>query len=290
MSDFNNGLTVTGTLSSSNYAAVNTAGNGYAFWSSTPINYGILMSPATDTTYGGRISSEGTSDYNMYFTMGGATNRGFVFRTSYASVIFSINPDMVRSAVGMTLPTTENLAYGFWTTTTTYSIAMGVSAANYQYGPVTDYSIKMNMGGGAGRGFVWGQYGVKPIAALNSTTGDMTIAGVFSAAAKNFLIDHPTKDGMKLRHGSLEGPENGVYVRGRLKGNTITLPDYWSTLIDPNSITVQLTPVGSHQKLYVKEVDGTKIIVASENLFGSIDCFYTVNATRADIAKLVVEE
>ena len=50
---------------------------------------------------------------------------------------------------------------------------------------------------------------------------------------------------MKLRHGSLEGPENGVYIRGRLKdNNTIELPDYWTGLVDEKTITVNLTPIG----------------------------------------------
>jgi hypothetical protein len=43
------------------------------------------MSTATDATNGGRAPGETTSDYNMYFTMAGGTNRGFVFRNNNAA-------------------------------------------------------------------------------------------------------------------------------------------------------------------------------------------------------------
>jgi hypothetical protein len=70
-------------------------------------------------------------------------------------------------------------------------------------------------------------------------TFKLQVNGAFAANTKSFYIDHPTKPGMKLRYGSLEGPENGVYVRGRLSSSdTIALPEYWTGLVDANSITV----------------------------------------------------
>ena len=184
----------------------------------------------------------------------------------------------------MIIPAGEGNALGFWNGSTTYSLAMGSSSA-YQYGTVTDYSLKMSMGGGAGRGFTWGQNGVTPIASLNSTSGNMQIAGTFSALSKSFLIDHPTKPGMQLRYGSLEGPENGVYIRGRLKGNKIELPEYWTKLVDPDSITVNLTAIGKSQGIYVEDIIDNVVYVGGEN----VNCFYTVFAERVDIAKLEVE-
>jgi hypothetical protein len=119
----------------------------------------------------------------------------------------------------------------------------------------------------------------------------LEVNGSFAATTKSFVIKHPTKEGKKLRYGSLEGPENGVYVRGRLKGsNTIDLPDYWEKLVDPDSITVNLTPVGKHQKLYVESVSYKHVVVEKDGLFsGEIDCFYTVFAERIDVEKLQVE-
>lgn len=118
----------------------------------------------------------------------------------------------------------------------------------------------------------------------------LEVNGSFAATTKSFVIDHPTKPDMKLRYGSLEGPENGVYVRGRLKGNKIELPDYWTKLVDPESITVSLTSVGKHQDLYVKSIENNTITVANSNLVAKgIDCFYTVYAERCDVDKLQVE-
>ena len=74
------------------------------------------------------------------------------------------------------------------------------------------------------------------------------LASRFSAAdgkPKPFDIQHPTKgEGHRLRYACIEGPEVGVYYRGRLKeSNVINLPDYWKDLVDENSITVQLQPI-----------------------------------------------
>ena len=81
----------------------------------------------------------------------------------------------------------------------------------------------------------------------------------------------------------IEGPETAVYVRGRLTDNSvIELPDYWKGLVDPDSITVSLTQIGSSQDLIVEGVDwGNKVRVRSGN-FSRIDCYYNVTATRID--------
>lgn len=50
-------------------------GRGLRFWDADA--YKIHMSTSTNATWGGRLDS--TSDYNMYFRMGGGTNRGWVF-------------------------------------------------------------------------------------------------------------------------------------------------------------------------------------------------------------------
>jgi len=62
-----------------------------------------------------------------------------------------------------------------------YKIHMG-NTAEYQYGPVTDYSIKMNMSSNPGRGWTWGPVSATPIAAL-SNVGHMQIAGNFTSMA-----------------------------------------------------------------------------------------------------------
>ena len=52
---------------------------GCGFWNND--SYKIYMSAASNSTWGGRVTGETTSDYNMYFRMNGGTNRGFVFRS-----------------------------------------------------------------------------------------------------------------------------------------------------------------------------------------------------------------
>lgn len=114
----------------------------------------------------------------------------------------------------------------------------------------------------------------------------LQVNGSFAATTKSFVIDHPTKPDMKLRYGSLEGPENGVYVRGRLKdSNVIELPDYWTGLVDESTITVNLTAIGKLQDLWVDDIIDNTVIVCGSN----VNCFYTIFAERKDVEKLVVE-
>ena len=127
-------------------------------------------------------------------------------------------------------------------------------------------------------------------------SGNVIAAGqvcgnTFCSASKLFDIPHPTKEKKRLVHACLEGPENGVYVRGRLTGNNvIDLPDYWRGLVDPASITVSLTQIGSSQDLIVDKIEwGSRIVIRSGSA-SNIDCYYTVNATRKDIASLEVEQ
>lgn len=107
---------------------------------------------------------------------------------------------------------------------------------------------------------------------------------------KGFDIPHPNKPNHRLRHICLEGPEGGVYVRGRLtNSNTIDLPDYWAGLIDPESITVSLTQIGYSQDLIVEKIEwGKKILIKSGN-GSNIDCYYVIHAARIDGEPLVVE-
>jgi len=108
---------------------------------------------------------------------------------------------------------------------------------------------------------------------------------------KGFDIKHPNKENHRLRHICLEGPEAGVYIRGRLTGSSaIDLPEYWKGLIDLESITVSLTQIGSSQDLIIEGLEdwGTKVKVRSGNA-SAIDCYYTIHASRIDGEKLIVE-
>ena len=129
---------------------------------------------------------------------------------------------------------------------------------------------------------------------LTGNTGvfstEVSAAGITLTSRKPFDIPHPTKKGYRLRHVCLEGPESGVYYRGRLTGQSvIELPEYWRGLVDPETITVTLTQIGSSQDLIIEKIEwGTRVKIKSGNGTG-IDCFYLVHAERADGEKLIVE-
>jgi hypothetical protein len=120
----------------------------------------------------------------------------------------------------------------------------------------------------------------------------LSVNGGIAATTKSFVIPHPTKDGKKLQYASLEGPENGVYLRGKLAGHgKIMLPEYWSSLVDMDTVTVTLTPFGQYQKLYVGEITDEHIAIGVDGWFGTsvINCYYTVYAERRDVPRLMVE-
>ena len=121
-----------------------------------------------------------------------------------------------------------------------------------------------------------------------SPTHKLQVNGDFAATTKSFDIEHPTKEGMRLHHGSLEGPEHGVYIRGRLEGNEIDLPEYWLGLVDEDTITVQLTPNKGFQQIYVENISDNKVYVGTQS-DKPIDCFYFIQAERKDVDKMEVE-
>lgn len=118
----------------------------------------------------------------------------------------------------------------------------------------------------------------------------VTASGITLTTRKPFDIPHPTKEGYRLRHVCLEGPESGVYFRGRLtNSNTIQLPEYWKGLVDAETITVSLTQIGSSQDLIVDSIQwGSQIKIRSGSA-SKIDCYYLVHAERKDGEKLIVE-
>lgn len=119
-----------------------------------------------------------------------------------------------------------------------------------------------------------------------NVTGNTTMTGTLSASAKSFDIPHPSKENFRLRYGSLEGPEHGVYFRGKTNSNEIKLPDYWKDLIDENSLTIQLTPIGNNPH-WVESYDSETILINSES--DVINTFYLIQGERKDVEKLKVE-
>jgi len=116
------------------------------------------------------------------------------------------------------------------------------------------------------------------------TVSGFTDGKVFSGKAlkdKGFDIEHPTREGKRVRHICVEGPESAIYIRGKLKGtHIIDIPEYWQGLVDYDTITVNLTPCGKPDlSLYVKEIREDKIILSSDHLT-QVECFYQVWVNR----------
>jgi hypothetical protein len=124
---------------------------------------------------------------------------------------------------------------------------------------------------------------VFPFTGSATFSGSVIINGVLQATEKSFVIDHQEKPGQKLVYGVLEGPEHAVYCRGRVHDDYIELPEEWSWLVDEKTLTVQLTPVGHFQTIYVSKIKDNKVYLKCEDM---IDCYYFIQGTRKDINKL----
>ena len=123
-----------------------------------------------------------------------------------------------------------------------------------------------------------------------NVVGDVNIDGTLYATSKSFEIEHPLDSNKRLVYGSLEGPEYGVYHRGKLNNDSvINLPDYWTELVDVDTISVNITPIGSYQRLFVEKIENNRVYIGSDNS-GSPRCYYVVYAERKDIPKIIVEK
>ena len=97
---------------------------------------------------------------------------------------------------------------------------------------------------------------------LSTSVNNVVISG--TPLTKTFVIDHPIHSNKYLVHACLEGPESGVYYRGKgeiVNGTSVEvqLPAYVGALCPGADFTVQLTPIYDGtiraSMLYASEVD-----------------------------------
>ena len=130
------------------------------------------------------LTSDASGLASWQASSGGADNLG----DHTATQNLNMNNFEVDSINYLDIRNVEGYGLRFWSSNA-YAINMG-NSAEYQYGPVTDYSIKMNMSNTASRGWTWGVDNLAPVAAIN-TQGNMQLAGemrsswVHSTAAGN---------------------------------------------------------------------------------------------------------
>ncbi len=137
--------------------------------------------------------------------------------------------------------------------------------------------------------YVSGTYAT-PRVGIGTTTPsvELEVNGTLSATAKSFNIPHPLYKDKRLVHGSLEGPEHGIYIRGTIEateGCVIELPEYWQALCD--EYTVQLTPHGPYT-VFIQEKQKDKVMVASSSKDYKFD--YFIVGKRTDEEFEVVQD
>lgn len=131
------------------------------------------------------------------------------------------------------------------------------------------------------------------------TTGtNVTLVGALTVfGAKSFMTSHPLRPDAALIHACLEGPENGVFYRGRgsLKNGkaVVELPDYFALLTGHKDVTVLVTPIadskGKWSDVAPTDVKDGKFTVFCKG--GGEDCSFSwvVFSIRDDIPRLVTE-
>jgi hypothetical protein len=106
------------------------------------------------------------------------------------------------------------------------------------------------------------------------------------ADEKDFVVDHPARPGHKIVYTSLEGPEAAIYHRGAVDlrdgRGAIELPDHFTALANPATITVQLTPHSlDSQGVAVGSIDAGRIEIGElRGGKGSYEVYYVVHALR----------
>ena len=130
---------------------------------------------------------------------------------------------------------------------------------------------------------------------INQFESTIIVAGQIKAITKSFKIDHPLDPQNKyLEHGSLEGPEHGIYQRGRVSGYgavTVNLPDYFTALSE-DSYSIIVTS-RTNSQLFVTESNPKSFTVSRIGLLKFIKNYiefdYLIIGERNDI-KIKVEQ
>ena len=251
-------------------------------------NYGSINLLAGGPKYNGNINLNGNINFNndTTSTLGSRTisfyKTGLSFGSPQSISVITIN----NSAFSINDPAgSADGGIGF------YISGVGVTPALYaninnlaSTGSTLNNKIN-NLSGFINDNVVF-KTGNQTILGEKTFSGTTTVIGHFAATSKSFLIDHPLDNNKKLQYASLEGPEHGVFLRGKTNENIINLPNYWSALVDENTISVNLTPINVYSNIYVVDYNNRRVITNGNN--GNY-YFYTIYGERKDIPKLTVE-
>ncbi|MHB9140567.1 MAG: beta strand repeat-containing protein [Paludibacter sp.] len=289
--------------------------------SALTISAGTIYSP---NSVSANTISAGTARFtNLYTdneTFGSLSADGFTANTILARTSISAGSISTLSDITVGLTSSANIYFGdiasYLRRDNSYDLSLQqISSSNngLYLGSAGDVVVAIDSNNNdTSKRFIIGKDATKPTTALFSvnengnatvsgslssgsisTLGDVNIVGELYATVKHFRIEDKENIGHTITYGALEGRENAVYTRGKIYTNKntfeIPLPREWNWLVDIDSITVQLTPIGHSQKLsYLINKD--KVVVKNNNsLFNKkIHCSYIIFGTRKDVKPLEV--
>jgi hypothetical protein len=105
--------------------------------------------------------------------------------------------------------------------------------------------------------------------------------GLSGTGTKSFVEPHPTDASKVIRYVSIEGREAGTYFRGRGRFQrglaTIEPPEDFRMVTDPQSLSVQVTPIGEMASFAVVRIGLDGIVVKGSR---DVEFFYLVNGVR----------
>ena len=206
----------------------------------------------------------------------------------------SSNAVAIGYEAGFTTQQTSAVALGSGAGRTnqgTNSIAIGKNAGYLNQG---NNSIILNATGSALNGTTQGLF-IKPIASSANTSNlliyDTTTSEInySTAVGKTFVINHPIDENKYLVHACLEGPEAGIYYRGK---GTITndesvqinLPEYVKYI--GSNYTINITRIYSGKKTN-ETYETSEIENNSFTVYGKNGSFYWI--VYAERLKIEIE-
>ena len=269
--------------------------------------YGAIGIGTTSLTNGHHRIFAKSSDH-MYFAA--STSKGFRFRPNGGATSASAGVTIASDGdvgIGTTGPANKLDVYGSLAVGSSY---VGVSApsdgviieGNVGIG-TSSVSNKLDVAGGIAIGSSYAGSsapsngaiieGYVGIGTSSNSYYPLYVNGTLYATSKYFIIDHPVPEKKaqhkKLLHACIEGPEVAVYFRGKNDLNIIKMPDYWDSLVHIDSMTVELTPIGANQDIYVDSIADNGDVTIASNTDAPLNYFYVVYGERKDVDKLEPE-